>query len=166
MGRQVERVPIGFDWPMKKIWFGYDLEPVDCQLCGGTGKPKHGGKIIHQFKDDGQRWESDCCPCCEGEGKVYPRIEIPEGPGWQMWENVSEGSPMSPVFETAEELAHWLADTGASAFADQTASYEQWMSTIREGSAWSASLVGGRIISGVEDIHNMREERLDGLDLR
>lgn len=32
----------------------------------------------------------------------------PEGEGWQYWETVSDGSPISPVFGTAEQLSHWL----------------------------------------------------------
>lgn len=48
-----------------------------------------------------------------------------------MYEDTSEGTPISPAFPTAEELARWLVDTGASVFADRTASYEAWMSIIR-----------------------------------
>jgi len=25
MGKQVKRVPINFDWPVNKIWWGYEL---------------------------------------------------------------------------------------------------------------------------------------------
>ena len=41
--------------------------------------------------------------------------EIPEGTpyGWQMYETVSEGSPISPIFRTKEELADWLASPAA-----------------------------------------------------
>ncbi len=37
------------------------------------------------------------------------RSEPPEGEGWQLWETVSEGSPVSPVFESAEQLADWMS---------------------------------------------------------
>lgn len=33
----------------------------------------------------------------------------PVGSGWQLWEATSEGSPMSPVMATAEELAAWMS---------------------------------------------------------
>jgi hypothetical protein len=61
------------------------------------------------------------CPRCKGEGTVWPSLEIkerhdvwestepPSGDGYQLWETVSEGSPISPVFATPEELADWLA---------------------------------------------------------
>jgi Lhr-like helicase len=58
---------------------------------------------------------------------------------WQMYEDTTEGTPISPVFATAEELAQWLADTGASAFADMTATYEQWLATCLDG--WAPSAV-------------------------
>ena len=36
------------------------------------------------------------------------------GEGWQIWENVSEGSPVSEVFATEEELIEHLHKNGAS----------------------------------------------------
>jgi hypothetical protein len=70
---------------------------------------------------------------------------------YQMYETCSEGTPISPVCETPEELARWLADNGASAFARMTATYEQWLATIRQGGAPSAVIRNGVIRSGVED---------------
>lgn len=56
-----------------------------------------------------------------------------------MYENTSEGTPISPGFDTPEALARWLADTGASAFGNMTASYEDWLATCRSG--WSVGMV-------------------------
>jgi hypothetical protein len=39
MGRNIKRVPLDFDWPMKKIWVGY-MNPyngVECPYCEGNG---------------------------------------------------------------------------------------------------------------------------------
>lgn len=75
------------------------------------------------------------CPRCSGNGTVYdpPEMEAkkdaweptepPTGEGYQVWETVSEGSPISPVFPTADELVKWLVGKGYSpeaavAFAD------------------------------------------------
>lgn len=61
------------------------------------------------------------CPTCDGHATVekYPgqRAEAeawkpadpPKGDGWQLWETVSEGSPVSPVFATADDLAAWMS---------------------------------------------------------
>lgn len=82
------------------------------------------------------------CPACDGYGSIekYPgqRAEAeaweptdpPTGEGWQMWQTTSEGSPESPVFATPDELATWLADTGASMFGSTTATAEHWLSII------------------------------------
>ena len=60
----------------------------------------------------------------------------------RMYETVTEGTPMSPAFATAEELARWLADTKASAFGYTAATYEQWLALIERGSG------GGLVIDG------------------
>lgn len=84
----------------------------------------------------------EVCLVCEGHGSVerwsgqraeaeaWEPVEPPEGDGWQMWETTSEGSPMSPVFATPEELAAWLAETGASMFGGTTATKDHWLSII------------------------------------
>lgn len=72
---------------------------------------------------------------------------------YMMYEDVSEGTPISPAFATPEELAKWLADTGASSFADYTATYEQWLATIKRGSAVSAIIDDNGMRSGVEALH-------------
>jgi hypothetical protein len=42
------------------------------------------------------------------EAEAWERTDPPKGEGWQLWQTVSEGSPISPVFATAEELARWM----------------------------------------------------------
>lgn len=66
----------------------------------------------------------DTCDACKGEGSVWDseenrkrhdeweQIPPPDGDGWQVWETVSEGSPITPVFATADELAAYLAEYG------------------------------------------------------
>lgn len=65
---------------------------------------------------------SDTCDTCGGYGTVeahpgqraaWERTDPPAGDGWQLWETVSEGSPISPVFPTAEGLADWLTTPAA-----------------------------------------------------
>lgn len=68
---------------------------------------------------------SQLCAACEGQGSVeaYPgqRAEAdawepeepPVGEGWQVWETVSEGSPITPVFPTPEALIDHLVYVGA-----------------------------------------------------
>ena len=77
-------------------------------------------KIVEAAGLDPDEWGT--CPTCQGHATVekYPgqRAEAeaweptapPEGEGWQLWETVSEGSPISPVFATADALADWMSD--------------------------------------------------------
>jgi len=48
--------------------------------------------------------------------------------GWQMWS--SGGAPTSPVMDTVEDLARWLADHGPTAFGGIKATYDQWLEII------------------------------------
>lgn len=85
------------------------------------------------------------CSVCEGEGSVWDSlenkqrceawepIEPPEGAGYQLWETVSEGSPMSPVFASSDELANWLVtDQG----------YSPQAAKAFVGRGWALSMVG------------------------
>lgn len=66
-----------------------------------------------------------------------------------MYEDTTEGTPISPAFATPEELARWLVDNNASAFGYSTASYEQWLGIARGGFAPSMVITGGKLMSGV-----------------
>lgn len=37
-------------------------------------------------------------------------FEPPEGPGYQLWENITEGGPISPVFESMDALVKWCEE--------------------------------------------------------
>lgn len=98
------------------------------------------------------------CPHCEGEAmdpackeayEAWEPTPPPKGDGYQIWETVSEGSPISPVFATPEELARHMAGTRWGA--DQGTSYETWMKFIL-GPGWAMSGVirDGKWQNGVE----------------
>ena len=93
---------------------------------------------------------SETCAECGGEGEHWPSpeakqayedwqsIEPPKGDGYQIWETVSEGSPISPVFSTPEDLARHMA--GTTWGADKGTPYETWLAFIR-GPGWAPSMV-------------------------
>jgi hypothetical protein len=101
------------------------------------------------------------CPHCNGEGGRYPdeetakaakewkREKPPTGPGYQIWEDVTEGSPISPVFEKPEDLAQWMSRNPRGS--DEGTSAESWLEFIN-GPGWAPSFVmsGGVMMSGVE----------------
>jgi hypothetical protein len=44
-----------------------------------------------------------------------------------MYEDTTNGTPISPAFKSREELARWLADNNASCFDEETASFDVWL---------------------------------------
>lgn len=98
--------------------------------------------------DTWEEWEGDR-PDPDDYMPDWPEAERTH---YQMYETCSEGTPISPVTDSPEKLACWLADHGASAFAGMTATYEQWLAMIDEGSSVSMVVSDGRLMSGVEAI--------------
>lgn len=115
MGRTLKRVPLNFDWPLNTIWYGYyssychdsDYSAGGCENCKRFATLKGIG-----FTEYG-------CPDFE------PFVGPPKGDGFQLWETTSEGSPVSPVFKTLDELCEWCEDN-YTVFADMKASKKQW----------------------------------------
>jgi len=160
MGREVKRVHIDFDWYEKTLqksdyndsfhcdtWKGYLMDGIECPLCDGTGKNKSGKQ----------------CPECYGEEKTSPKIEPPKGydfektNGYQIWQNVSEGSPVSPVFLKPEDLAKWMVENDTSITRGTT--YEAWLKMIKkEGSA--PSMVGNSA-QGIKPGTSLYENKSD-----
>jgi len=119
-------------------------------------------KVVTAAGLDPERW--GICPACEGHASVeaYPgqraeadaweRTEPPAGEGWQLWETVSEGSPVSPAFGSDEELARWLTTTeGGQAIGPphQPLTIEQARGFIRAGWAPSFTEDAGGLHEGV-----------------
>ena len=119
MGLQLRRVPLDFNWPLEQVWSGFDnplYVALQCAACGGDGYSPED----RHLKD---RWYGNACAHCDGEGIHWPSAEAkqayddwkptdpPKGEGYQIWETVSDGSTISPVFATPEELAQHMATT-------------------------------------------------------
>lgn len=76
--------------------------------------------------------------------------EMAEGTpyGWQMYETVTEGTPVSPVFRTKDELAAWLSSAAAGRHQVSPAAARNF---VADGWAPSGMSIPGRgYISGVE----------------
>jgi hypothetical protein len=56
----------------------------------------------------------------------------------QLYEDTSEGTPISPVFpkEDFEKLCEWLANNKASVFGSATASKEEWMKMLANNNVY------------------------------
>ena len=244
MGREIRRVPVGFDWPIDETWHGF-LNPhyehrCDCRFCGGCGLNPATKQIEddwYDFDRTGARWDSRLtlhevaalveagrlhdfthtwsretgwvekdppylptsaevnewskrgmghdainrwicvearakrwgvhgpCEYCDGDGdewrtpedkqaaEDWERTEPPVGEGWQVWETVSEGSPISPVFATPEELVDYLAEGGdewCRHSGNPPPSREAATKFVESGFAMSMIVANGKMKSGID----------------
>lgn len=100
------------------------------------------------------------CPVCHGHAihpddfqlsECWVQTDPPIGDGWQLWETVSAGSPITPVFKTPEELARHLTNGGGWTSLDGGQTYERWLKFVT-GPGWAPSMMStpdGRIVDGV-----------------
>lgn len=172
MSREVRRVPK--DWQHPKHDDGDGYRP----LYDGAGFARK----QREWDEEATRWVAgerrawshlgdsssaqwvahDRAPTIEGfvdwnGQRPDPADYMPEWPEeqrthLQMYETTTEGTPISPVMATAEELARWCADNRAPAFAGRPASYDAWLAVCRSGStAGSVHLTrDGRAITAVD----------------
>jgi hypothetical protein len=93
------------------------------------------------------------CPRCLGHGDLgtdaqrqaredWTGHEPPTGEGWQIWETVSEGSPVSPVFPTQAALIAALIADGHSEQAARNFAAHGWV--------LSAIIIGGVVKSDID----------------
>lgn len=126
MGRELKRVPLDFDYPLNTVWYGYydkeisfchDRYPAGCIGCKAYAKikgieiEKLGCPKFHEFYGI--------------QKNLSNKVEPPEGDGYQLWETTSEGSPVSPVFTTLDELCDWCEDN-ATTFGSYKATKDEW----------------------------------------
>ena len=139
MGRELKRVPLDFDWPLEKIWKGYLPEnaagkmPVaSCLECQKKYKQKI-SFLQDGTKVGGHECSEDKSYCIYNpDNKAIWYFDPPEGEGYQLWETTSEGSPISPVFKTLDELCEW-AEENVTTFADSTTTKEKWKEMLEKG---------------------------------
>ncbi len=164
MGREVRRVPADWKHPKKNGSFvplfepGAPIEELQAEWdreCARWESREH-EDVKSVYLDEGREpcsWEewhgrrpdtADYMPYWPAEEKTH----------LMMYEDTTEGTPISPAFETPEELARWLVDNKASSFGSMTATYEQWLRVAQRGWAPSAAIVvapdgSGVMMSGV-----------------
>ena len=79
--------------------------------------------------------------------------DIPKGEWYQLFENVSEGTPLSPPFEKSEELIEWLVNN--KDFWGHTWTKKQAEGILKSGYVPSFGIIGGSVL---------RAEELAGLE--
>jgi len=142
MGREVRRVPA--DWQHPKNDAGrfiplFPGEDYECRMTEFQADAAAYG-LAYAMEVHGAISKADYMPNWTEEERTH----------LMMYENTSEGTPISPAFKTPEELALWLVDNKASAFGYDIASYEAWLKVARGGWATSMVVVDGVSQNGVE----------------
>lgn len=110
------------------------------------------------------------CATCNGEAHLdaydgqsadiaaWTPTDPPTGDGWQLWETVTEGSPISPVCATADELADWMSHPERG---DRWVPQETAARFIANGWAPTAASSPVGIVSGVEWVGHRTEAEGD-----
>ena len=163
MSREVRMVPENWEHPKNEegnfiALYGRSYRQADKKWMEGWNMWQQG--LRRDFSDD-DKWiavedEYKNMRYTEYDGArpnpddYMPDWDESEKTHLMMYEDTSEGTPISPAFKTAEELARWLADNNASAFGRNTATYEQWLAMCQQGSCVSMVVTNGYIQSGVE----------------
>lgn len=93
---------------------------LECRRCAG-----HGDIATTEQRAAADAWEA---------------TDPPTGGGWQLWETVSEGSPISPVFDAPEGLAAWMASPAYQWGAQGPWPYDEALEWIT-GVGWAPTLI-------------------------
>ncbi len=126
-------------------------EPRTAAEVNALNQPGHRGLDGHDAINHGILVRFRCqvlgipllCPTCGGDAIIatdeqkaaadaWQWTEPPTGESFQLWETTSEGSPVSPVFASAEELADWCV-MGATAFGGIRWNRQQWLGSFQAG---------------------------------
>ncbi len=140
MGREARRVPADWQHPKHEVPDYRTGRMVEFYkpLYPGESYAPRAAEFVAKLNADGLQEAIDWCGCPDKDD-FMPDWPAEQRTHLMMYEDTSEGTPISPAFATPEELARWLADTNASAFGREGASYEAWLRIARGG--WAPSMV-------------------------
>lgn len=145
MGRELRRVPPNWEHPkddeghyrdMKDRTFDDAMTDWLAEYEKWKADPeREGPPTMERFADwwGGPPRPEDHRPAFDSEPTAY-----------QVYQNVTEGTPVSPVFETAKELRAWLLGQGHSEKAADA--------FIEHGYAFSMSIMDGVIKMGIDTL--------------
>ena len=143
MGREIRRVPEGWQHPRQRCthspWNGgcEDARRAGDGMCFMPLKNKTHAEALSEYEKERSEWDAGIYPeWTSEESKKLSYDEYDGGPPdpdyyrpayatepthYQVYETVSEGTPVTPVFATPEALIDYLAEHGT--FWDQRSSF-------------------------------------------
>ena len=105
----------------------------------------------------GETWSGYLMPdeLCE----QWEPTDPPTGDGWQLWQSVSEGGPVSPVFAEREGLVAWLMSDAYNYGVSRPLSREQAEAFVSAGYSIGSGVITSdcRLISGDAAVHELKE---------
>lgn len=158
MGREIRRVPLewehpqngrGHYQPMYDRTLRERFEEIDVdrekwvKQYGSLVTKNDTGLNFYEFWND----DLGVSPSCY-------RPEFPEGAtlGYCVYETISEGTPISPIFETLQEIQAWVIEQGYSEAAAKA--------FCESGFAFSMALIPGHgLINGIEALPYIVEDK-------
>lgn len=146
MGREVRMVPANWEHPKR----GNSVDAIHVPLHDGACYQSAHDSFIKTLNRDGLQAALDDYGSAPDMNDYMPQWTPEERTHYMMYEDTSEGTPISPAFSTPEALARWLADNGASSFGSSTANYDAWLRVAKGGWAPSMIITNCKIMSGVE----------------
>lgn len=134
--RCLKRVPMDFKW--EGIWPGFvpDIERLKAipelvanapflaeidSAAGETGICER----CNTYSEGRCSEEAAYCVLYNEQKRALWHQDPPEGEGYQLWETTTEGSPLSPVFSSLEELCDWATEN-ATLYGAEKASIDVW----------------------------------------
>ena len=116
------------EWSLKSI-IGHD--DINCFIVVEARLKKQG--ILSECgvcKGSGSNWQSEKAKLLYESWENY---DPPIGEGFQLWTTTNEGAPMSPVFDSLENLCDFLERDKVSLFGSNTATKEEWFNMLSDG---------------------------------
>lgn len=164
MGREIRRVPIGWEHPRggnssyRPLYDrDYDAEAAEwLEGCRQWEEWRHPDQLEGRGKASKYYWEYYGPPPDEEYYRCAANGTEFRGPpdGCQVYETVTEGTPVSPVFASPEEMVEWLVAPGGR---DQGYPREAAEAFAKGG--WAPSMVvvnrpgsPSQILSGIESL--------------
>lgn len=121
MGREIRKVPAGWDHPVTQDTYGRERRQPMYDETYETASAEWLSEFDRIRSGGAKGYEIECYPggvvdwASENTApsKEYYRPWSDDEAVWfQLWETVSEGTPVSPPFETEDELIEYLAYNG------------------------------------------------------
>lgn len=115
------------EWNLKG--FGHDSS--NAYYCI-KARLKREGKpyLCGNCKGTGEDWQH---PKAKRLHKNWKPYDPPTGEGYQLWTTTNEGSPMTPVFSSLDELCEYCENESISVFGHNTATKEEWIKMLDDG---------------------------------